>query len=263
MEQDKITEKNNEERKEKFPYNKVKLVSVFILLPIITFYIIMSVTIERKNHRETITNLKFEQDMTKRVLVTSQSKLIQANQKITELKVSISKKSVNEFTQSKPSLTNWILKNSSNISRKIAEEIVSCTLETNFPLFLLALIKIESTFDPTSVSKKGALGLGQVMPRDYEKKLKEAGIITEMKDIFDISTGVKATEFAWNDKLVKANGDIIKALTLYLGENDKGYINQILKDFLYLNYLCKKPESSPGLSHTPLEMENGRLKIPK
>lgn len=259
MDQDKTTEKNNEEnnkeRKVKPTYKVIKLVFGFGVSIIIIFSIVLKIATEREDYRETITNLKFELNMTRIVLIRSISKLIQANQKITELEISISKKPINELTKSKPALTNWIFKNSSNTSKKIAREIVDRVLETNFPLFLLALIKTESTFDPTSISKKGALGLGQVMPRDYEKKLKEAEIITEMRDVFNIPVGIKSTEFAWNDKLVKAEGDIMKALDLYLGENNKGYTNQILKDFLYLNYLCKKPETSPGLIYTPLEIQ--------
>jgi len=257
MDQDKNTEKNNgennKEKKVKSSFIVAKIVFGLVIFIIVIFSGITKITIERDKYKETITNLKFDYDIIRGMLVSSQLKLKQANQKIAELEINISKNPMSELTKSKPALTNWIFENSSNISKKIAGEIVDCVLETNFPLFLLALIKTESTFDPTSVSRKGALGLGQVLPRDYEKKLKEAGIITEMRDVFNIPAGAKSTEFAWNDKLVEAEGDIIKALALYLGENNEDYTNQILKDFLYLNYLCKKPEPSLGLSHTPLE----------
>jgi len=302
MDQNKTIETNNKEkRKRSLPFEStpfiIKLGITFIVLTVIIFSGILRVSTEGEEYRETITNLKFdyniirgmletsqselkqanqeivelktnitnlhlEQHETKHRLVTLQSELTQANQKTTELKTRISRKSIVEFTRSKPALTKWVFENSSKISKEIAKEIVNYTLETNFPLFLLSLIKTESTFDPTSVSSKGALGLGQVMPRDYEKGLKKAGILTEMRDIFNIPVGVKATEFAWNDKLVIAEGDIIKALSLYLGKKKEDYINQILKDFLYLNYLCRKPEASFGLSHTPLELQDGRLKIP-
>ncbi len=224
-----------------------------------------AVELDQTNQRavELEANLRLEQNSVNNKVKQLMSQLDQANQRIAELKTSISRESINKFTRSKPALTNWVFENSSKISKKIAKEIVDCILETNFPLFLLALIKTESTFDPTSVSKKGALGLGQVMPKDYEERLKRAGIIVDIRDTFDIPAGVKSTEFAWNDKLVIAEGDIMKALELYLGKREKDYINQILRDFLYLNYLCKKPEASLGLSHTPLEMHDGRLRIPE
>lgn len=134
-------------------------------------------------------------------------------------------------------LVEWVYKNSSKISKKTAEEIVNHTLTTNFPLMHLAIMKTESNFDPTSISSKGASGIGQQMPKDYKKPLIEAGIISEWRDIFDIPQGVKATEFAWNDKFKKAKGDIIKGLIGYYGENDRKYIDPILKDYHYLVYL--------------------------
>lgn len=284
------TEKDNKEKKEKVIVEITTITKLgLILLFIMIIYIVMTMVIERKNHRETVTNLKFErasviqlmsklyhqrvaqlkanfkseQDSTNNKVKQLMSQLDQANQRVIGLERNHNKGVTNRLSQSKPALTNWVFRNSSKISKKIAKEIVDCILKTNFPLFLLALIKTESTFDPTSVSSKGALGLGQIMPRDYKKRLKKAGIISDIRDVFDVPAGVKSTEFAWNDKLVLAKGDIIKALGLYLGKKKKDYINQILKDFLYLNYLCRKPKSSPGLSHTSLEMHNGRLKIPE
>lgn len=135
-------------------------------------------------------------------------------------------------------LVSWVYKNSSKISRKTAEEIVSHTLATDFPLMYLAIMKIESNFDPTSISSKGASGIGQQMPKDYEKPLIEAGIISEWRDIFNIPQGIKATEFAWNDKFQLGKGNILESLKLYYGESDKDYINQVLVDYYYLVYLC-------------------------
>jgi len=134
-------------------------------------------------------------------------------------------------------LVEWVYKNSSKISRKTAEEIVSYTLATNFPLMHLAIMKIESSFDPSSISSKGASGIGQQMPKDYKELLIQAGIISEWRDIFNIPQGVKATEFAWNDKFQLGKGNVLESLKLYYGENDKDYINQVLIDYHYLVYL--------------------------
>jgi len=135
-------------------------------------------------------------------------------------------------------LVSWVYKNSSKISKETAEEVVKCSLKTNFPLMHLAIMKTESNFDPTSISSKGASGIGQQMPKDYEKPLIEAGILTEWRDIFNVSQGVKATEFAWNHKFKLAKGQVLEALKFYYGDNDKKYIEQILIDYHYLIYLC-------------------------
>lgn len=162
-------------------------------------------------------------------------------QKTTELESTIKRvvSTSNKIEQAKPQLVKWVYKHS-RISKKMAEEIVDNVKESSCPLFLLALMRTESNFNPTAVSSKGAMGLGQIMPM-HKKALKEAGILEEMRDVFNIPTAVKATEFIWELKMSVAGGDINKALALYLGTHNTSYVNRILKDYFHLNYLCRKP----------------------
>ena len=135
-----------------------------------------------------------------------------------------------------PALTEWVYKHSM-ISRSMAAQIVEGACRTKYPLLLLALMKTESHFIPTAVSKLGAMGLGQVMYY-HETKLIKAGILVEMRDIFEIPIGVKSAEFMWAFKLKKAKGDVVTALTFYYGEKDKKYIDGILGDYYELRGLC-------------------------
>lgn len=161
--------------------------------------------------------------------------------KVSELEGTIERlvKAQDRLEGAQPQLIEWVYKHS-RISQTMAEQIVDSVVKTSYPLFLLALIKTESNFNPTAVSKKGAMGLGQIMPQ-HEKLLIQAGILREMRDVFNIPVGIEATEFVWEFKISEAEGNINKALALYLGVHRKRYINQILKDYFYLNYLCKKP----------------------
>ena len=134
-------------------------------------------------------------------------------------------------------IVDWVYLHS-NISCLMAERIVNEANSTSYPLFLLALMKTESNFNPTAISSKGAMGLGQVMPV-HKAKLVEANILVEMRDIFDIPVAIKATEYLWKAMIVKARGDINEALHLYLGCYKKSYVTQILKDYFYLSYLNK------------------------
>jgi len=161
--------------------------------------------------------------------------------KVSELEGTIERlvKAQDRLEGAQPQLIEWVYKHS-RISQTMAEQIVDSVVKTSYPLFLLALIKTESNFNPTAVSKKGAMGLGQIMPQ-HEKLLIQAGILREMRDVFNIPIGIQATEFVWEFKISEAEGNINKALALYLGVHRKRYVNQILKDYFYLNYLCKKP----------------------
>ena len=161
--------------------------------------------------------------------------------KVKELKLTVKRlvSTSNKVKQARPQLVEWVYKHS-RISRIMAEEIVDNVDGLSCPLFLLALMKTESNFNPTAISSKGAMGLGQIMPV-HKKALKEAGIIEEMRDIFNIPTAIEATEFIWELKMAAAKGDINKALALYLGVKSEKYVNKILKDYFQLNYLCRKP----------------------
>jgi len=136
-------------------------------------------------------------------------------------------------------LTDWVFKKSSRISRLMTNQIVTYTLQTKSPLLLLALMQVESSFDPTSISRKGALGLGQIMPKYHAEELKRVRIIKEARDLFDISTGVKAAEHIWGIKLLKAKGDIREALVRYYGARNRRYINRVLRN---LRHLASKTE---------------------
>lgn len=65
-----------------------------------------------------------------------------------------------------------------------------------------AIVKAESSFDPASHNPKGggtgAFGLFQIRGTLHEKALKEAGIIKDVKDLFDPVTNIKAAKFLYD-----------------------------------------------------------------
>lgn len=242
--EDTITENSNEEiQKPKKKQPSWFTVIVIIAIAAICSYLVTAIQYKKimDNKEERIEFLEKEA----KVFREHVSKLVELldKQKVLVLELSNKQKALAEekLVRDKKNyekLVEWVYKNSSKISRKTAEEIVSHTLTTNFPLMHLAIMKTESSFDPTSISTKGASGIGQQMPKDYKELLIQAGIISEWRDIFNIPQGVKATEFAWNDKFQLGKGNVLESLKLYYGENDKEYINQIIIDCYYLVYLC-------------------------
>ena len=139
----------------------------------------------------------------------------------------------------------WVYKHSSKISKKTARIIVEETFQNSkYPLLLLAIFAKESSFNPTAVSKKNAFGLGQILvTKEQIKLLKENNIISEPRDLFDIETNIKASEFMLDQKLKSAKGDLHKALYLYVGGNKKYAqdVLQLLGDlYLKSEVGCKK-----------------------
>jgi len=138
-------------------------------------------------------------------------------------------------------LTEWVYNHSSRISRKTARRIVEIVIkETKYPLLILSLMERESNFNPLAISKSGAIGLGQILATPNQIKwLKENKIISEKRDLFDIETNIKATNFVFLYKLRKANGNLEKALFFYVGGKQKKYVRDILTNLGEIYILLK------------------------
>lgn len=108
------------------------------------------------------------------------------------------------------------------------------------PDLFLAIIAVESSFNPNSISDKGAVGLMQVMPSVWETTLKEVRIIEETEDLKEVGNNIMAggyilcTYLKQGAKLYKMEYDIVKyAIFRYLGisKNEKhnmDYYNKVL-----------------------------------
>lgn len=125
-------------------------------------------------------------------------------------------------------LTKWVYNNSGQISTDTAEWIVAACMQTKRPLLMLALISAESDFIPSALSKKGAMGLTQVMFDVHKKMLIEQNIIKEKRDLFNIDANVRAGYYILEMYLKESNGNITKALEKYLGGRDGIYVLKIL-----------------------------------
>lgn len=80
-------------------------------------------------------------------------------------------------------------KNAKKLAKIIVEECSNHDLD---PYLILAVIKVESEFSPVAVSKRGAIGLMQVMPGTGEHIAKEMGIYYGgRKSLYDPFINVK------------------------------------------------------------------------
>lgn len=243
----------NEEEKRRRPVKESTTLPVLIrrlkrglygffesLLPfsglLIVIVIILSISSSFWSNRwqEAVSNL----DNSRQLVTVVVAELEETKIEITKLRDVIVKET--DSTHVRSLLSDWVYEHSSKISKAMADEIVNAVImKSNYPLVLLALMRTESSFNPTAISSKGAMGLGQIMPKFFAKPLKEVGIIKDMRDVFNIPTGVEATEFAWTSMLVRHKGNVVKALHSYLGATSERYVEQILQDFFYLTYLTR------------------------
>ncbi len=93
------------------------------------------------------------------------------------------------------------------------------------PRLLLFLTLIESRFDPQAESHKGALGMTQVMPKVWVKKIE---FISDRKDLMDPFLNINAGAHVLRYYLDRAEGNVKLALLMY--NRGEGAVNRdILK----------------------------------
>lgn len=87
------------------------------------------------------------------------------------------------------------------------------------PFLVVALIVVESGFNETAVSKKGAVGLMQVMPKWHK---------VEVERLFDPFYNVSCGVEIYSKMLQASQGNDIKALTKYSGDRSLKYAHKVL-----------------------------------
>lgn len=130
-------------------------------------------------------------------------------------------------------LVKWVFDNSSRISMESSRLIVKECLKTKYPLLLLAIIKVESEFNPGALSSKGAVGLCQIMYDSHKVSLLKLKFLKDKRDLWDIQTNIKCGSYIFEEYL-KTSKDVNKALDLYLGTRDGPYVHKIMSNLANL-----------------------------
>lgn len=97
------------------------------------------------------------------------------------------------------------------------------------PLLILAVIGVESSFDPTAASEQGALGLMQVVPRFHMDKLATLGVTALLRPEANIAVGVRILK----DAIRRGGADVAAGLQLYNGavtDDTRAYANRVLDE---------------------------------
>lgn len=91
------------------------------------------------------------------------------------------------------------------------------------PHTVLAVMRLESRFDPNARSREGASGLMQVIPRYHKDKL--AG-----ESVFNPKTNIRVGVRILKDCFVKHKGNELRAMSCYSGGGGLKYLT-LVKDF--------------------------------
>ncbi len=114
---------------------------------------------------------------------------------------------------------------------RFIQEAVNASLKLDNGLLVLALVTVESHFDPFARSSSGAIGCAQVKPPFWHDELKQAGIVSSYRDYRDPAICPKIAGYILN-KLIRKYGDIETALAVYnCGPNNKRCVKTQGKKF--------------------------------
>ena len=106
------------------------------------------------------------------------------------------------------------LRKNSERRQYIARQILSAAAEHRLdPDLLFALIAVESGFNSTATSPKGARGLGQVMPTTA--RAIAPNVIRRPEDLYNVQRNLHVTALAVRRLLEKRAGDVWAALSEY------------------------------------------------
>lgn len=107
------------------------------------------------------------------------------------------------------------------------------------PLLIIAVIAIESRFNPFSESPMGAQGLMQVIPRFHQDKLPEdAGKMAFLDPITNVQIGAQALH-----ESIRRNGDLLDGLQQFGGASDdegQAYANKVLAEKERLEQVARR-----------------------
>ncbi|HHY24560.1 MAG TPA: lytic transglycosylase domain-containing protein [Clostridiaceae bacterium] len=86
------------------------------------------------------------------------------------------------------------------------------------PYLTISVIFVESKFYPNAISKKGARGLMQIMPKTGEWIAEQIGIEDyQVDDLFDIETNIRLGTWYLAYLMKQFDGDLILVLAAYNG----------------------------------------------
>lgn len=97
------------------------------------------------------------------------------------------------------------------------------------PMLILAVIAVESRFNPDAESEQGAMGLMQVVPRFHPEKIAALGVSSVLLPDANIALGTRILR----DAIRRGGSDVAAGLQLYNGAVDdetQAYANRVLTE---------------------------------
>lgn len=153
----------------------------------------------------------------------------------------------------KSAVLKWMRCNS-DMPDETLSRIYDASVNSGNSDLVLAVCLVESNFNPTARSEKGALGLMGIMPRVWLDELKSKGIVTKRRDLYGIARNITSGAYVLG-RYVERTGNIEDALTGYVG-GDTSYAQKVLRKLGEI-YLVRRSAMSNAATALTLRRGEG------
>ena len=122
----------------------------------------------------------------------------------------------------------------SDMPEDILKDIYNTAIKYDNSDLILAIIKVESHFNPLTKSHQKAKGLMGITPKWWLEELKSKGIIKTKRDLYNIEKNIEGGNYILS-KYFEKHKNIYTVLTNYSG-NAKNYPEKVLIALGEINY---------------------------
>lgn len=145
------------------------------------------------------------------------------------------------------------------LSEEMAKQIVRLSFEEKIsPELIVAIIQVESSFNPMAISNKNARGLMQVMPM-WAKEFK----LKKVCELHNIDTGIRIGIKVLKIHIQEQNGDLSEGLYYYVNK-DRSYVENVYKAMgEFVLFLNRNKGDVDDSNDTTINRDTGIDKINK
>jgi len=140
-----------------------------------------------------------------------------------------------EVREMHPGILRW-MKNNSGMSEEVLVEVYRVAAKNINSDLILAICMVESNFNPSAKSNKGAMGLMGILPGAWLDELKAQGIVQDKGDLYQIPNNIASGAYVLQ-KYLSSTRTLERALINYVG-GDRDYVRKVMKALGEL-YLAK------------------------
>jgi hypothetical protein len=161
----------------------------------------------------------------------------------------------------KAAVMKWMKENSDMPDQILSQIYDEASNNTNTDL-VLAICRVESSFNPNVRSNKDALGLMGVRPSVWANELKDRGIIRGRRDLYLVPNNLMSGAYVIEKYLARSE-NLEEALYNYVG-GDSEYVRRVLKALgeIYLAKIRGTLQGTSNLAKTETDGTNIDFRAP-